>query len=141
MTRQLALSGLAEFVFHLTRLDSEMFQIARNSGCLTQTFYKFEINNEGTVVVVVVIVVVVVVVCLFTVLIFPSLGALDANRPVPFRLTPNLQSFLSPIGINGPLYMSMVASARALIQPQYSIESILLALFRDEFIAWSKVSY
>ena len=48
MTRQLALSGLAEFVFHLTRLDSEMFQIARNSGCLTQTFYKFEINSEGT---------------------------------------------------------------------------------------------
>ena len=72
---------------------------------------------------------------------FPSLGVLDANRPVPFCLTPNLQSFLSPIGINGPLYMSMVASARALIQPQYSIESILLALFRDEFIAWSKVSY
>ena len=136
MTRQLALSGLAEFVFHLTRLDSEMFQIARNSGCLTQTFYKFEINSEGTVVVVVCLFV-----CLFTVLIFPSLGALDANRPVPFRLTPNLQSFLSPIGINGPLYMSMVASARALIQPQYSIESILLALFRDEFIAWSKVSY
>ena len=105
MTRQLALSGLAEFVFHLTRLDSEMFQIARNSGCLTQTFYKFEINSEGTVVVVVCLFV-----CLFTVLIFPSLGALDANRPVPFRLTPNLQSFLSPIGINGPLYMSIYSS-------------------------------
>ena len=77
---------------------------------------------------------------LFFLFLFSLLGVLDANRPVPFRLTPNLQSFLSPIGINGPLYMSMVASARALIQPQYSIESILLALFRDEFIAWCKVS-
>ena len=48
---------------------------------------------------------------------------------------------ISPIGISGPLYMSMVASARALIQPQYSIESLLLALFRDEFIAWSKVRF
>ncbi|XP_019851030.1 PREDICTED: transformation/transcription domain-associated protein [Amphimedon queenslandica] len=111
ITRQLALVGLAEFVFHLSRLDLEMFQISRSSGCLTQTFYKFEINNEG---------------------------ALDANRAVPFRLTPNIQSFLSPIGISGPLYMSMVAVARVLVQPQYSIESILLALFRDEFIAWSK---
>ena len=66
-------------------------------------------------------------------------GALNINRFVPFRLTPNVQSFLTPIGINGPLYMSMAASARALVQPQYSIESLLLALFRDEFIAWSKV--
>ena len=47
MTRQLSLCGLAEFVFHLTRLDPEMLQIARSSGCLTQTFYKFEINSEG----------------------------------------------------------------------------------------------
>ena len=47
MTRQLALSGLAEFVFHLTRLDPEMLQIARSSGCITQTFYKFEIDKEG----------------------------------------------------------------------------------------------
>ena len=72
-------------------------------------------------------------------IILSILGALDANRAVPFRLTPNIQSFLSPIGITGPLYMSMVAVARVLVQPQYSIESILLALFRDEFIAWSKV--
>lgn len=36
--------------------------------------------------------------------------------------------------------MSMISVARALVQPQYSIESLLLALFRDEFIAWSKVS-
>ena len=48
MTRQLALSDLAEFVFHLTRLDSEMFQIARNSGCLTRTFYKSEKEYVGT---------------------------------------------------------------------------------------------
>ncbi len=47
MTRQLSLCGLAEFIFHLTRLDPEMLQITRGSGCLSQTFYKFEINKEG----------------------------------------------------------------------------------------------
>ena len=70
---------------------------------------------------------------------FPLLDSLDGNRPVPFRLTPNFQHLFSPIGINGPLYMSMVATSRALVQPQYNIESILLALFRDEFISWHKV--
>ena len=65
MTRQLALSDLAEFVFHLTRLDSEMFQIAHNSGCLTQTFYKSEENCEGTEPHFVVVVVVVVTCLLF----------------------------------------------------------------------------
>ena len=67
------------------------------------------------------------------------IGALDANRPVPFRLPPNIQHFITPFGVTGPLYMSMVALARALVQPQYSIESLLLAIFRDEFIAWCKV--
>ncbi len=44
---QLALCGLAEFVFHLSRLDSDMFQIACNNGQLTQTFYVFEMNQQG----------------------------------------------------------------------------------------------
>ena len=66
-------------------------------------------------------------------------GELDANRPVPFRLTPCLQSLISPIGITGPLQMSMVAACRCLVQPQYSLHSILRAILRDEFIAWCKV--
>ncbi len=48
VTMQLALCGLAEFVFHLSRLDSDIFQIACNNGQLTQTFYTFEINDKGT---------------------------------------------------------------------------------------------
>ena len=66
-------------------------------------------------------------------------GELDANRPVPFRLTPSLQSLISPIGVTGPLQMSMVAASRCLVQPQYSLHSILRAILRDEFIAWCKV--
>ena len=66
-------------------------------------------------------------------------GELDANRPVPFRLTPSLQSLISPIGVTGPLQMSMVAASRCLVQPQYSLHSILRAILRDEFITWCKV--
>ena len=67
-------------------------------------------------------------------------GELNANRSVPFRLTPCLQTLISPIGMNGPMQMCMVAAARALVLPQYSIESLLLAILRDEFITWCKVS-
>ncbi len=44
---QLALCGMAEFVFHLSRLDSDVFQIAIKNGQLTQTFYVFDINQQG----------------------------------------------------------------------------------------------
>lgn len=67
-------------------------------------------------------------------------GELDANRPVPFRLTPGLQAFVSPIGLTGPLQMDMIAATRALVQPQHSLVSILRAILRDEFISWKKVS-
>jgi len=66
-------------------------------------------------------------------------GLLDANRPVPFRLTPPLQSFITQIGITGPLQLSMLATCRAFVQPLYGLDSILKAILRDEFIAWKKV--
>ena len=66
-------------------------------------------------------------------------GELDANRPVPFRLTPSLSSLISPISLSGPLQLSMVATARCLVQPHFSLESILRTILRDEFIAWKKV--
>ena len=67
-------------------------------------------------------------------------GELDANRPVPFRLTPALQSLISQISVVGPLQLSMVAAARCLVQPHFGLENILRAVLRDEFIAWRKVS-
>ena len=66
-------------------------------------------------------------------------GELDANRPVPFRLTPPLQSFITQIGITGPFQLSILAAARCLVQPHHCLESILKAVLRDEFIAWKKV--
>lgn len=65
-------------------------------------------------------------------------GDLDANRPVPFRLTPNIAEFLTMTGVTGPLTASMVASARCLVQPQYKLPSFLRAILRDEYITWHK---
>ena len=65
-------------------------------------------------------------------------GKLDANRPVPFRLTPNLAEFLTPVGVNGVVSAAIVSAARCLAEPHFSIQSILRAVLRDEMIAWHK---
>lgn len=63
---------------------------------------------------------------------------MDANRPVPFRLTPNIVEFLTSNGINGPLTASMIASARCLVHPSFKVPTILRAILRDEMIAGHK---
>jgi len=71
-----------------------------------------------------------------------SEGELDANRPVSFRLTPNIADFITATGVAGPLTASMVAAARCLVLPQYKLTSLLQAILRDEMITWHrKVSY
>ncbi|TRZ04491.1 hypothetical protein DNTS_027557 [Danionella cerebrum] len=100
-TIQLALIGLAEFMLHLNRLNPEMLQIAQDTGKLNVSYFRFDIND--------------------------ATGDLDANRPVPFRLTPNISEFLTTIGVSGPLTASMIA-----------VDGILKAVLRDEIIAWHK---
>ena len=46
-TKHLALCGMAEFIFHLTRLEPDLLHVVRSTGCLTQTFLTFHINNKG----------------------------------------------------------------------------------------------
>ncbi|XP_017273989.1 transformation/transcription domain-associated protein isoform X4 [Kryptolebias marmoratus] len=111
-TIQLALIGLAEFMLHLNRLNPEMLQIAQDTGKLNVSYFRFDIND--------------------------ATGDLDANRPVPFRLTPNISEFLSTIGVSGPLTASMIAVARCFAQPNFKVDGILKAVLRDEIIAWHK---
>ncbi|XP_011602842.1 transformation/transcription domain-associated protein isoform X1 [Takifugu rubripes] len=111
-TIQLALIGLAEFMLHLNRLNPEMLQIAQDTGKLNVSYFRFDINDAS--------------------------GELDANRPVPFRLTPNISEFLTTIGVSGPLTASMIAVARCFAQPNFKVDGILKAVLRDEIIAWHK---
>ncbi|XP_012878859.1 PREDICTED: transformation/transcription domain-associated protein [Dipodomys ordii] len=111
-TIQLALIGFAEFVLHLNRLNPEMLQIAQDTGKLNVAYFRFDIND--------------------------ATGDLDANRPVPFRLTPNISEFLTTIGVSGPLTASMIAVARCFAQPNFKVDGILKTVLRDEVIAWHK---
>ncbi|XP_071454988.1 transformation/transcription domain-associated protein [Hetaerina americana] len=111
-TLQLALVAFVEYVLHLTRLNPDMMYIHQDSGLINVSYFKFDVD-DGT-------------------------GELDANRPVPFRLTPNIFDFVTTVGVGGPLTASMIASARCLVTPGFKVQTILRAVLRDEMIAWHK---
>ncbi|KAL3832377.1 hypothetical protein ACJMK2_024027 [Sinanodonta woodiana] len=114
-TVQLALMGFAEFVLHLSRMIPDMMYLHQDCGYLNVSYFKFDIDDQS--------------------------GELDSNRPVPFRLTPNIAEFLTLTGVCGPLTASMVSAARCLVQPQYKLPSFLRAILRDEYITWHKKVY
>ncbi len=111
-TLQLALADFAEYVLHLSRLNPDMMYVHQDSGLVNVSYFKFDVDDVS--------------------------GDLDSNRPVPFRLTPNLYEFLSEVGVRGPLTASMISAARCLVHPNFKIQAILRAVLRDEMIAWSK---
>lgn len=62
----------------------------------------------------------------------PPLTAITPNKPeffnneaVPFRFTPNLQRFITPIGTEGLLTSSVMAIARCLTESEVSSSSIV----------------
>ncbi|KAG7311694.1 hypothetical protein JYU34_002748 [Plutella xylostella] len=108
LTLQLSLSSFAEYVLHLTRLNPDMLYVHQDSGLLNVSYFKFDVDD--------------------------ATGELDGNRPVPFRLTPNIAELLTPIGIAGPLTASAIAVARCLVTPNFKIQSILRTILRDEMV-------
>merc|ERR1711981_1064276 len=112
VTLQLSLAGFSEYVLHLSRLNPDILYINQDSGLLNISYFKFDVDDVT--------------------------GELDSNRPVPFRMAPNIVEFMTSIGVNGPLTSSMIAAGRCFVQPSFKIQAILRAVLRDEMIAWSK---
>eukprot|EP00039_Didymoeca_costata_P006396 m.89800 g.89800 ORF g.89800 m.89800 type:complete len:936 (+) comp13242_c0_seq1:3049-5856(+) len=67
---------------------------------------------------------------------FNQHGIIVTPEPIPFRLTPNIVNFITPVGITGLFSASMVAAAHTLIDPEFRIEDYLCCLFRDEMLSW-----
>ncbi|CAH0749160.1 unnamed protein product [Diatraea saccharalis] len=108
ITLQLSLASFAEYVLHLTRLNPDMMYVHQDSGLLNVSYFKFDVDD--------------------------TTGELDGNRPVPFRLTPNISELITSIGITGPLTASAIAVARCLVTPNFKIQSILRTILRDEMV-------
>ena len=45
-TVQLALEGLAEYVLHLTRLNPDMMYVHKDSGYISVSYFKFDIDEQ-----------------------------------------------------------------------------------------------
>lgn len=111
-TLQFALCNVAEYVLHLTRQNLEMIYIHQDSGLINISYFRFDTDDQS--------------------------GELIGNRPVPFRLTPNINELITSIGVNGPLIASMIAIARCLVQPNFKGPALMRAILRDEFLYWYK---
>ncbi|GAP87643.2 putative FAT domain-containing protein [Rosellinia necatrix] len=57
-------------------------------------------------------------------------------EPVPFRLSPNLQTLMGPLATEGIFSCSIMAIARCLTEPEFELEHALTLLVRDEVIFW-----
>ncbi|ORX57551.1 hypothetical protein DM01DRAFT_1302758 [Hesseltinella vesiculosa] len=55
---------------------------------------------------------------------------------VPFRFTPNIQHFMTPVGIEGLFTSCLMATARCLTEPELELDQYLNIFIRDEVFAW-----
>ncbi|POS88032.1 Protein kinase-like (PK-like), partial [Erysiphe pulchra] len=62
-------------------------------------------------------------------------------EPVPFRLTPNLQTLMGPLATEGIYGCAIMAIARCLSEPEYELEQQLCLFVRDEMIHWFQTSH
>jgi transformation/transcription domain-associated protein len=62
----------------------------------------------------------------------PTMPSFHSNEAVPFRLTPNLQEFISTNGIEGLFLGSFVSIATALLSPQKELQDFMCVFVRDE---------
>jgi len=70
----------------------------------------------------------------------PSMAAgkpmLHNTEPVPFRLTPNLQTIMGPLNLEGIFAPAVMTAARCLIEPEGELEMQLSIFMRDEMNHW-----
>ncbi|KAH6666821.1 hypothetical protein B0J14DRAFT_188953 [Halenospora varia] len=62
-------------------------------------------------------------------------------EPVPFRLTPNLQTLMGPLATEGIFSCAIMAIARCLTEPEFELEQQLSLFVRDEMIFWYTSSH
>ncbi|KAF8640045.1 hypothetical protein AX17_001287 [Amanita inopinata Kibby_2008] len=107
---QLASCSFMTYVFCLSSRHPTRFHISRATGQMAMTELLPGMSNQ-----------------------MPIFATSDV---VPFRFTPNMQTFLGPIFTEGILTSGIMAIARSLIEPEFDLEQQLCLLGRDEVTAW-----
>lgn len=58
------------------------------------------------------------------------------GEAIPFRFTPNIQEFITPIGIEGLFTSCLMATARCLTEPEFELDQYICLFVRDELATW-----
>lgn len=61
---------------------------------------------------------------------------LGNGESIPFRFTPNIQDYITPVGIEGLFTSCLMATARSLTEPELELDQYLSLFIRDELITW-----
>eukprot|EP00253_Pinus_taeda_P030685 PITA_30685 len=108
---QLALSGFISYMLQIGGRTPDKTLFAKNTGKIFQ-------NNFNSV--------------------YDANGMIEFNEAVPFRLTRNLQYFLTPSGVEGHFVSAMCAAAQSVVAPKSQhVQYHLEMFFRDELLSWS----
>ncbi|KAH9312040.1 hypothetical protein KI387_027075, partial [Taxus chinensis] len=112
---QLALSGFMSYVLQIGRRSPNKTLFAKNTGKVLQIDFHPDYGTNGMI---------------------------EYNEPVPFRLTPNLQTLFTPFCVEGLFVSSICAAAQSIAAPksQY-VQHHLAMFFRDELLSlsWSRL--
>ncbi|WRT70688.1 uncharacterized protein IL334_007686 [Kwoniella shivajii] len=66
----------------------------------------------------------------------PGQPLIQSQESVPFRLTPNMQDFITRVGVEGVVTAACTAIARCLTQPEFDLSGTLCLFVRDELLIW-----
>lgn len=58
------------------------------------------------------------------------------NEPVPFRMTSNIQTLIGETALEGVFAVDLFTIAKALIEPENELNTLLTLFIRDEIISW-----
>jgi len=109
LTAQVALNSLLQYALDVNeRIPSKFVLSTRNAQVLSPDF-RFSYSNQGF---------------------------LEENRPVPFRLTRNIETFIGPHLLSGVFIPAMTSAASAILANQSDLDPALSLLFRDDIISW-----
>jgi len=66
----------------------------------------------------------------------PKVPTIINKDTVPFRYTPNVQTFIGEVGLEGLFSCGIMAVARCLSEPEFEMDQYLSIFIRDELITW-----
>ena len=106
---QTALNSLLQYIFTVNeRIPSKFIFDQRNAHVLFPDF-RFSYTNQGF---------------------------MDEKKPLPFRLTCNIENFIGPFLMKGIFAPAMASAAAAICANEQENEQSLQVLFRDDIVSW-----